>query len=219
MANRTQHTGPNNTISHKEVIRNWLPGISPPERILGLDLGGKTTGYAIFQRDHLLEPGRIVAPSRWPAIWRARHIAEALPELLAKANTVFLEVPSHKRFGAERAGLRAGLGVYGMACGLLVAKILEICADIPRLSAWAIPAHWPAGKLKNKAQRARAVKTLYRGWNWEVGGGEDAIDAVCLVYHSIRCLKMGTLDGLQIGAGNDYRPGYSSAEISAKAAK
>lgn len=185
---------------------------------MGLDLAGNTTGYAIFQGDRLVEPGRIVAPSRWPPIWRARHIAEALPDLLAEADAVFLEVPSHKRFGAERAGRRAGLGVYGLACGLLVAKTLEICTQMPDLSVWAVPAHWPAGKLKTKAQRGRLAKALYPGWNWIEGGGEDAADAACLVFWAMGRLCRGEQPGLQIGAGNDYLAGYSSAEQTARAA-
>ncbi len=125
---------------------------------MGLDLAGTCTGYAVFDGRDLVEPGRITAPKRWEPIWRARHIAEALPGLLAGVDRVFLEVPSAKRFQAERRGQRAGLAVYGMACGLLVAKTLDICAQMPALQAWAVPAHWPAGNARTKAQRTRIAR-------------------------------------------------------------
>lgn len=196
--NRTKQTGPSNTNISKDENRSM--------RTIGLDLAGTCTGYAVFEGRDLVEPGRITAPNRWEPIWRARHIAEALPDLLANVDRVFLEVPSAKRFQAERRGQRAGLAVYGMACGLLVAKTLEICAEIPTLCAWAVPAHWPHGNTKTKADRSRLVKLLFPGWEWAADTGADAIDATCLVLYCLDCLQMYQTDpGMVLGAGNNYR--------------
>lgn len=199
--NRTQLTGHNNTNSLQDDNRDM--------RSVGLDLAGICTGYAVFEGRELVEPGRITAPKRWEPIWRARHIAEALPDLLAGADRVFLEVPSHKRFQAEREGRRAALGVYGMACGLLVAKTLEICAQTPTLRAWAIPAHWPAGNARTKAQRVRIARHLFPDWQWDADTGADAIDATCLVLYCLDHLTTYQTDpGMILGAGNNYQGGH-----------
>lgn len=198
--NRTQPTGPNNTINLQIDNRTI--------RTVGLDLAGTCAGYAVFEGCELVEPGRITAPKRWEAIWRACHIAEALPGLLADVDRVFLEVPSPKRFQAEREGRRASLAVYGMACGLLVAKTLEICAQMPALRAWAVPAHWPAGNARTKAQRARIARNLFPGWQWDADTGADAIDATCLVLWSLGQLQLQIAPGLPIGAGNAYKAGH-----------
>ena len=196
--NRTKDTGPTNTNSSQDECRTI--------RSVGLDLAGTCTGYAVFEGRDLVEPGRITAPTRWEAIWRARHIAEALPGLLAGVDWVFLEVPSPKRFQAERQGKRASLAVYGMACGLLVAKTLDICASMPDLRAWAVPAHWPSGHAKTKAQRARIAMHLFPGWDWTADRGADAIDATCLVLYCLDRLQMYQSDpGMVLGAGNNYR--------------
>jgi len=175
-------------------------------RTVGLDLAGTCTGYAVFEGRELVEPGRITAPKRWEPIWRARHIAEALPGLLAGVDRVFLEVPSAKRFKAEREGRRRGLGVYGMACGLLVAKTLEICAQTPTLRAWAVPGHWPSGNARTKAQRTRIARHIFPNWDWGADRGADAIDATCLVLYCLDLMTTYQTDpGLILGAGNNYR--------------
>lgn len=197
MVNRTQLTGHNNTNNSQDDNRNM--------RTVGLDLAGTCTGYAVFEGRELVEPGRITAPARWESIWRARHIAEALPGLLAGADRVFLEVPSAKRFQAEREGRRAALAVYGMACGLLVAKTLEICAQTPTLRAWAVPAHWPSGHARTKGQRARIAMHLFPGWDWAADSGADAIDATCLVLHCLDSLTLQVDPGMILGAGNSYQ--------------
>ena len=196
--NRTIFTRPDNTTNLQTNNRSI--------RSVGLDLAGTCTGYAVFEGRDLVEPGRITAPARWPPIWRARHIAEALPTLLAGVDRVFLEVPSAKRFQAERRGQRAALAVYGMACGLLVAKTLEICAQAPTMQAWAVPAHWPSGAAKTKVQRARIASYLFPGWDWAADRGADAIDATCLVLYCLDRLQTHKADpGMVLGAGNDYR--------------
>ena len=93
-----------------------------------------------------------------------------------------------------------------MACGLLVAKTLDICAQTPTLCAWAVPAHWPSGNVKTKAQRVRVVKHIFPGWDWSADRGADAIDAICLVLYCLDHLTTYQTDpGMILGAGSNYR--------------
>lgn len=196
MENRTQLTGHNTTYSHIQIDSST--------RAVGLDLASSSTGYAVYLGRALMDAGRITAPRALHPIWRARHIAESLPELLDGADLVFAEIPTARTFKAERAGLRAALGVYGLACGLLVARILDICTKSPGMAAWAIPAHWPTGRVKTKAQRRRVIGYLFPDFEWDDDKGTDAIDAASLVLYGLDQLQTYKCDpGCRLDIGPD----------------
>jgi len=149
-------------------------------RILALDPASKICGYALLdlRKDgvDLFEVGRLTSPKK-NALDRVRELAADLYDILilAEVENAVVEIPDGKVHASirGRAG-GAGLTVYGMAAGFLLAQCdSALGSDAVHTvgqNAW-------TGGLSKDA-RARNIARLYPRHDWGPDGGHDAADAV-----------------------------------------
>lgn len=127
---------------------------------------------------------------------RAFSMAEQLDPLLAIADRVFIEIPGGQSHARERRKVVAGLPVYGMAVGVMLARLVA-WLDRVRAQAWAVSEmDWTDGQRKEK--RAQRIRLIFPDTNWAKDKGLDAADAVGVAWWGLSALNAHQTPGVAL---------------------
>lgn len=163
--------------------------LSEAVKIIALDPSSTCVGYAVLtglQPSDLVDGGLITAkPASLPPVARLRQFAADLELLLrehADAGLVAIEIPSgHVNHGRNR-GSGAGLTVYGMAVGYVLAHVeaaMVACMGKETILCTAKETDWTGSQ--RKTTRATLIAATYRGrYDRRSDPGLDVADAIGL---------------------------------------
>lgn len=142
--------------------------------LLSLDPSSSIVGYAVMRgAGHLVEAGRI-KPSKTTlkSLARIREFGEEVRALIdeMKPDRVVIETPNPRAYRTNGAGLT----IYGMAVGFIVATVDASGVPYDCVDA----CDWTKGVEKGKRTRLIALK--YPQYRMDADSGMDAADAIGL---------------------------------------
>jgi len=144
-------------------------------KLIALDPSSTATGYALFEGTRIHEAGLLKPKKNYAAIDRIQEMAYDLQQLVEEfqPGAAVLEIPS-KHVGKRHNGKGAGLAIYGVAVGYLLAVTTSLVDHVLPVDAQ----EWTAsGK---KSDRVAVVKSLYPQYDPDGDPGSDVADAVSL---------------------------------------